>query len=211
MLVWNHQSGYLNRHHKRERKQGREIAQPRAKLHTQTSTQTTSNTQKSHSGIQPKWPHVMFPFYSSDFSHTHTQLGHKLKWHQTTRPPRKRHGRPSCPVTVNPVNGRSVCFLSASTHFIEWDEVCWCFCLLPNPCRINWGILKSRLWEDLVSRWDRSCSPHIPLTNCKVLPYMLIWPNQHVLQDGKPERHPIERTTSSWSCLLLFFSHCRCI
>lgn len=133
---------------------------------------------------------------------SHTHRAHEVKWHQTTRPPRKRHGRPSCPVTVNPVNGRSVCFLSASPHFIERDEVCWCFCLLPSHCRINWGILKSRLWEDLVSRWDRSCSPHVPLTNCYVLPCMLLWPNKHVLQ-AKQKRHPAERTTSSRSCLLV--------
>lgn len=44
-------------------------------------------------------------------THTHEVQQHK-RW-------RKRHSRPSCLVTVNPVNGTTVCFLSDSTHLIE--------------------------------------------------------------------------------------------
>lgn len=44
-------------------------------------------------------------------THTHEVQQHK-RW-------RKRHSRPSCLVTVNPVNGTTVCFFSDSTHLIE--------------------------------------------------------------------------------------------
>lgn len=100
------------------------VCSAQSKQHT-PDTHTPSNTQKSHFGIHPKWPHVIFPFHSSDFScsqsvhlsntHTHEVQQHK-RWG-------KHHSRPSCLVTVNPVNGTTVCFLSDSTHLTEWDVI----------------------------------------------------------------------------------------
>lgn len=99
-----------------------EFAQPKANSTLTTHglhTHTASNAQKSHFGIQPKWPHVIFPFHSSDFSlslSVHLSNTHEEQQHKRLR---KRHYRPSCLVTVNPVNGTTVCFLSDSAHLIE--------------------------------------------------------------------------------------------